>query len=468
MLTRLRINGFKSLLDAEIFFGPFTCFIGQNAAGKSNIFDAIRFMSLLAELPIMEAASQLRESSGRSPHLRNLFTLFGSFIAPEIRLQADLIIDRKVEDDFGQTSEASKSTVRYEVAFKLDEADGASRLELIHESLVPITKEHADESVGFVYTNAFANSCLSGRQRTTPYISASQENDATTISLHQEDRRGRLRKHVAQRAGRTVLSAQRTSEFPTVLAVRKEMLSWQSLMLEPSAMRAPSYYRDPDRLDQRGAYLPSVVHRLQRVEVSKGSISAELTNKLAELVEDVQDIRVVDDPKTETLTLEAKDSSGIYHPARSLSDGTLRFLTLAVLSMDPMAQGVLCLEEPENGIHPDRVQAMVTLLRDIAVDPMLPVGEDNPLRQVVVNTHSGTVMQYCELQDVIQVSSIHALRQGASGRVTVTEALPNTWRSNRPHQLDLALGHLRPYFASPETATTEQEQLWLELLQVAR
>src|SRR3712207_9337999 len=35
-----------------------------------------------------------------------------------------------------------------------------------------------------------------------------------------------------------------------------------------------------------------------------------------------------DDPKTETLTLEVRGRDGIFHPARSLSDGTLRFLVL--------------------------------------------------------------------------------------------------------------------------------------------
>jgi hypothetical protein len=38
------------------------------------------------------------------------------------------------------------------------------------------------------------------------------------------------------------------------------------------------------------------------------------------------------------------------------------------------------MEEPENGIHPERIGAMLTLLQDIAVDPTEPVGDDNPLR----------------------------------------------------------------------------------------
>lgn len=44
MLTRLKVNGFKNLVDVDILFGPFTCVAGANAVGKSNLFDAIRFL----------------------------------------------------------------------------------------------------------------------------------------------------------------------------------------------------------------------------------------------------------------------------------------------------------------------------------------------------------------------------------------------------------------------------------------
>ena len=41
MLTRLRVKGFKNLVDVEAHFGPFTCIAGANAVGKSNLFDAV-------------------------------------------------------------------------------------------------------------------------------------------------------------------------------------------------------------------------------------------------------------------------------------------------------------------------------------------------------------------------------------------------------------------------------------------
>ena len=40
MLTRLKVNGFKNLVDVDVRFGPFTCLAGVNEVGKSNLFDA--------------------------------------------------------------------------------------------------------------------------------------------------------------------------------------------------------------------------------------------------------------------------------------------------------------------------------------------------------------------------------------------------------------------------------------------
>jgi len=48
MLTRLKVNGFKNLVGVDVRFGPFTCIAGANGVGKSNLFDAIRFLRSLS------------------------------------------------------------------------------------------------------------------------------------------------------------------------------------------------------------------------------------------------------------------------------------------------------------------------------------------------------------------------------------------------------------------------------------
>ena len=64
MLTRLKVSGFKNLVDVDVRFGPFTCVAGTNAVGKSNLFDAIRFLSALADKPLIDAALSVRDEGG--------------------------------------------------------------------------------------------------------------------------------------------------------------------------------------------------------------------------------------------------------------------------------------------------------------------------------------------------------------------------------------------------------------------
>jgi hypothetical protein len=124
MLTRLQVKGFKNLLDVDVRFGPFTCVAGRNAVGKSNLFDAIRFLHLLTRHPIMEAVKLVRETKGRAPDPRSLFTSFGDFVAPEIRFVADLLVDREVQDDLGVPAKAAITSLRYTLPYASPAARG--------------------------------------------------------------------------------------------------------------------------------------------------------------------------------------------------------------------------------------------------------------------------------------------------------------------------------------------------------
>mgnify|MGYP002716530732 CR=1 FL=1 len=102
MLTRLTVSGFKNLVDADVRFGPFTCIAGPNCVGKSNLFDAIRFLSNLATHPLREAALMVRDEQSKSGDLRSIFTRTGDDYGDTMVLAAEMIISEKGEDDLGQ------------------------------------------------------------------------------------------------------------------------------------------------------------------------------------------------------------------------------------------------------------------------------------------------------------------------------------------------------------------------------
>jgi predicted ATPase len=442
VLTRLRVQGFKNLLDIDVRFGPFTCVAGPNGAGKSNLFDAIHFLHLLTQHPIMDAVRRLRETKGRAPDPRSLFTTFEGFRAQEMRFTVEMLVDRKVQDEFGVEAEASISSLKYELAFRLNAEEGPERLEIIEERLEPVTLEEMRKTLGFAARPRFKQTAITGK-RTRNFISTGGHGE---ITVHQEGHGGR--KIPAPRSSRTVLGGMASGDFPTILAAHKEMASWNLFMLEPSAMRASSAYSDPQIIDARGANLPRTINRLEKLEKRTTSTRAAIANILAELIEDVRDLVIQDDPVTETLTLKLCGRDGVLHPARSLSDGTLRFLVLATLSLDPQVKGVICLEEPENGIHPGRISSMVRLLKDIAVDPSLPIGPDNPLRQVVINTHSPAVFRQLSPGDLVYIDSVYTRLDGLYGRVAKVLLPKGSWRWKEGVDfgaMELTSGSIRPY-----------------------
>ncbi|MGZ8371488.1 MAG: AAA family ATPase, partial [Rhodoplanes sp.] len=60
MLIRIEIDGFKSFKDLKLDLQPFTVVAGPNASGKSNLFDALRFLSQLASSDLSDAVRRIR------------------------------------------------------------------------------------------------------------------------------------------------------------------------------------------------------------------------------------------------------------------------------------------------------------------------------------------------------------------------------------------------------------------------
>lgn len=68
-------------------------------------------------------------------------------------------------------------------------------------------------------------------------------------------------------------------------------------------------------------------------------------------------------------------------PATRLSDGTLRYLCLLAILCNPEPQPLICLEEPELGLHPDLLSGIVEMIR-----------ECSERTQLIVTTHSETIV----------------------------------------------------------------------------
>jgi predicted ATPase len=132
-----------------------------------------------------------------------------------------------------------------------------------------------------------------------------------------------------------------------------------------------------DRLEEDFSNLGLILNRLRGVPKAKNII----LEALSDLYEGLDDF----DVKIEGGTVQVFFTEGDFTiPATRLSDGTLRYLCLLAILCDPAPPPLICIEEPELGLHPDiipkvayllkaaseRTQLIVTTHSDILVDAM--------------------------------------------------------------------------------------------------
>jgi len=474
MLTRLRVSGFKNLVNVDVSFGPFTCIGGANGAGKSNLLDAIVFLSALADRPLLDAALSVRDQGARTGDIRGLFHHVGDHFDEEMSFEAEMIIPEHGTDDLGQQAKATATFVHYALSlrYKSDESARAlGSLELVKEELSHITLGDAAGHLPFEPSRAWRRRFVKNERRTPKYISTEGAGADRLINVHQDGgSSGKPQRLRAANLPRTVLSAANSAESPTATLVRREMQSWRLLQLEPSSLREPDNFTSPVELASDGAHLPATLFHLAHGSnghsADSAAIYADVANRLAQLIDDVRSVYVDRDEHRQLLTIYAGGRDGTSYPARALSDGTLRFLALTVLSIEPDPRGVICMEEPENGIHPERIPAMIQLLRDLTTDTeeqQSSVGGEH-LRQVIINTHSPAVVMQVPEDSLVMAESIEINQAETSFKAVQLRCLKGTWRE-RAGAEPVAIGRLLAYL---NPIATPQENDWSDSLPSVR
>ena len=432
MLTRFRVKGFKNLVDVDVRFGPFTCIAGPNGAGKSNLFDAITFLGDLASMPILKAASRARGTNGRISDFHSLFfkDSKGNF-APMLFI-AEMIVPSEVIDDFDRRAKPTATFLEYTLELRLSETHAdqspADPIYIEQEGLRAINSSEASKHLGFSQSPAWIKKHIFGPgNKRTPFISTEISGNPSQPAIKlfgdQTKMGGPPFLVPARKSPQTIVSGVNSASHPTALAARSELRSWQLLQLEPTALRRFDNFGDEPYVSSTGEHLPGALMRLDS--------HAEVSQRLSELLPDIVSVNVDADEKRQvkTLLLTMKDKE--TYTASSLSDGTLRFLALAVLALDPEFGGLLCMEEPENGIHPSRIPQMLRLVRslseDVDADDDDNAGMPAPsIRQLIINTHSPLVV--AELRDD-ELLFAETLKMKGKSFVNF-KPLVGTWRQN--------------------------------------
>jgi predicted ATPase len=148
-----------------------------------------------------------------------------------------------------------------------------------------------------------------------------------------------------------------------------------------------------DRLEEDFSNLGLFLNRISR---QHPKAKKEILEGLGELYENLSDFNISIEGGTVQVFLTENEFT---IPATRLSDGTLRYLCLLAILCDPKPPSLICIEEPELGLHPDilpkladylvaaskRTQLIVTTHSDILIDAMT----ERPEVVLVCEKHNG-------------------------------------------------------------------------------
>jgi len=395
MLTRIEIDGFKTFENFGLNLRPLTAIVGPNASGKSNLFDALRFLSLLAKNDIRTAMLDLRGEP------EELFRRTPSGTSEAMSFAVEVLLGQKGLDAFGKTYEIPAQRLRYELKLALAPgANGAPRGVFVRQEGC-FAMARKDDTADFI-----RKSEVRYNGRVSPFIKIDEAGQAILVRQDGRQKHGRPVFLPLKEASRTALSTITTAEFPHLHALREVLTSLRFLEINPRAARNANDKFEEQILRSDASNLSAVLARLKgetaTAERPNGVLS-DIAADLASLIPSVRELSVNSDANQRQHAFTLKFTGDLEFSSRVISDGTLRLLALLTVLDDPDRSGTLCFEEPENGVHEGRVPMLVEFLRDAA---QVSTEEGQASFQILLNTHSPKFMKALNDDEIVAADSV--------------------------------------------------------------
>lgn len=376
MLERVLIRGFKSLEDVELSLAPLVVLCGPNAAGKSNFLEALLVLSRCATARTL--------SDALDPPLRGYPV--EAFALPATGLPGLLARAEArflVGGDLAVNRPAAKTRrFRYHAEIGIVPAEGT--LALHGESLVALSG--------------------TGNPRGKPRIERVDDHFIVRRSEKgQPEKEPLLLTH-------TLLSVPRFTgdRYPDFDLVRGELANWRSYYLDPLVeMRQPQPPREVTDLGTRGQWLAPFLYRLKHHPSHAKQFQA-VARALRHAIPSIDHLDVELDSQRGTLDLSVRQEGTVYS-SRVISEGTLRVLALCAIAANPGPSSLVLFEEPENGVHPRRIEVLADLLKRMS-----------ERHQVVVTTHSPLFMAAMlrrQRDEPERVQLLRCFREGRASRI---------------------------------------------------
>lgn len=338
---------------AEIELGALNVLIGPNSSGKSNLLEAFE---LLRAIP-KNIAAPIRQGGGISEWLwkgsqkTTASTITTSLHYPQVSLG-----------------------LRHMISLGMS----GQKLELNDESVEIDSPDDINESPRFFYRYRQGNPVLSTFQE------ALNSDDKNRLRIERKLRSEDLE------ANQSILSQRKDPDlYPELSYIEnnysKIRIYRQWSLGRSSPLRMPQKTDLPeDFLLEDGSNLGLVINDIGNTN----GLKSHIIERLRQFNESIDDISIKIHGGTVQILIHEEGMTQPI-PATRLSDGTLRYLCLLSILLHPSPPPLVCIEEPELGLHPDilpiigtmlveasaRMQLIVTTHSDILVDSLTDTSE---------------------------------------------------------------------------------------------
>lgn len=345
MFEYVKIEGIRSFKLIELQIASLTVLIGPNGSGKSNFLD---LLSLMAEA----ANGGLAEGIAKRGGIDNV-----SFKGEPKDLFGDIFVE------FHFKPEGAFQEERAPVHFKLKLKKMGSGARVWYEQVskgpdpyhqAPLTLVHRDN-----------DGCMFRSIKT---------------GMREElEEQGKVLESESELA---IFQVKDQDKYPTPYKLLRQLQEWalyRDIDVGPDApIRQPGLVRPTVRLAPNGANLASVLYSIQQQHPATWK---EIEELLETLYPDFHSITFPPEGGDGKVVLrwwerpyerEGGFSSGL------LSDGTLKLLCLLAILKSPDPPPLICIDEPELGLHPDWIKLVAELLQSASTRTQLVVATHSP------------------------------------------------------------------------------------------
>ena len=353
-IQRLSMSGLLSFPnDMEPFdLRSLNVLIGPNGSGKSNVIEALE---LLRATPT-DFAAAIRDGGGAAEWLWK----------GDVQQKS-----AKIDIHTGDPDTALKSPTGRPLRYFLEFTSANNRVEVLDESIEEVEPDHGHTDPYFYYRF----------QRGRPVINIKERTQAD--HLQGSDKNGRAQRHLQRDdllPDQSVLAQRKEPElYPEVTWIGRRFEQIQTFRDWTFGRYAP--LRQPQPADLPEDHLLSdnrnLALLLNQVEHRD---SRQFNNLLKRFLPRFERMSTRISGGTVQFFLHEPDFRSAIPPTR-LSDGTIRFIAILAILLAPVPPPLVCIEEPELGMHPDAV----SLIGELLV-------EASQRMQLIVTTHSDALV----------------------------------------------------------------------------